>query len=332
MIAARLRGAARYGSYADAVVRRALAELSGFTDWLNANSVSGYIGECGWPWSQDSAAWNNVARAYLRRLGQGQLFYSLYGASGHFHANLLGQYTDKGGIGDPLVLTTARPSSVVSEAYRHPIGYSLTIPDPDFGTGTLPSNGGLFSNFNPGVVGTDYFYPSIADAQFLANRRVKIIRLTFQWERLQPTLLGSLNVSELSRITGFLAAANTLGMRTILVPHNFAGYKIGTSNTSMTQQYLSTDTTKPLNSNHFTDFWSRLSAALQGNPALFGYSLMNEPTGIDAITGPYGPNLVNAGTFESGRGLDRHGRNGCANNCSGACRVACSLMYGDNGG
>lgn len=300
MIAARLLDAARYGACTDAVVRRALAELGTFTGWLTANNAAGYIGECGWPWSRDSAAWNNVAREYLHRLAQVRLFYSVYGASGHFHANQLGQYTDKGGTGDVLELTVARPSSAVSEAYNHPIGYSCTVPDPDFGTGTLPSNGGLFSNFNPGTIGVDYFYPSVADLQFLARRRVKIIRLTFQWERLQPTLLGALNATELSRITDFLAAAAASGMRAILVPHNFAGYKIGTSNTSMAQYYLSTDTTKPLTSNHFTDFWNRLSTALQGSSALYGYSLMNEPTGIDAITGPYGPNLVGTGTFESG--------------------------------
>ena len=300
MIGARLGQATRYAYYSDPVVRRALAQLRTFTDWLAANNVQGYIGEFGWPWNQDSAAWNNVARAYLRRLRQMGLPHTVYASSGHLHTNLLGQYTDLGGAGDPRIITTPRPASAVSEAYAERGSYSVTIPDPDFGVGTLPSNGGLFSNFNPGTIGTDYFYPSAADLQFLAARGVKIIRLTFQWERLQPTLSGALNSAELTRITTALAAMASLGMQAILTPHNFAGYKIGTSNSTMTQYYLTTDTAQPLHVGHFTDLWTRLSTALKNNPALYAYALMNEPTGITAITGPYGPNLVGSGTFEAG--------------------------------
>ncbi len=299
MIGARLQNATRYSSYSDAVVRRALAELAIFTNWLTTNSVQGYIGEFGWPWSQDTAAWNNVARAYFRQLAKTSLLYSVYASSGHLHTNLLGQYTDLGGGSDPRTITTVRPNSIVAEANLKRSTYSVTVPDPDFGTGSIVA-GGVFSNYNPGTVGADYFYPSTTDIQFLANRGVKVIRLTFQWERLQSTLLAALNTAELARITNFLSTINGLGMKAIVTPHNFAGYKIGTSNTSMTQYYLTTDTTQALNVNHLTDLWTRLSTALSGNAALYGYALMNEPTGISAITGPYGPNLVSPGTFEAG--------------------------------
>src|SRR3954454_23984858 len=112
MIGARLKSATRYSSYNDAVVRRALAQLKVFTDWLTANSTQGYIGEFGWPWSQDNAAWNNVARAYFHQLNRTTLLYSLYASSGHLHTNILGQYTDLGGGSDPRVITTVRPNAI----------------------------------------------------------------------------------------------------------------------------------------------------------------------------------------------------------------------------
>lgn len=42
---------------------RALTELGVFTSWLNAYSVSGFIGEIGWPNTADTSSWNAVANA-----------------------------------------------------------------------------------------------------------------------------------------------------------------------------------------------------------------------------------------------------------------------------
>jgi hypothetical protein len=299
VIGARLQNAPRYAAWSDAVVRRTLAELKQFTDWCAAQGVQGYIGEFGWPWSQDGEAWNNTARAYVREINRLKLFYSLYACSGHLHADKLGMYTDLGGTGDPRVITTVRPNAAVAEANIRRATFSVTIPDPDFGVGTLNSNGGIFSNFNPGTINTDYFYPSTTDLQFLASRGVKIIRLTFQWERLQPTLGAALYSAELTRLTNALNTIASLGMKAIITPHNFGGYKIGTSNSSAAQYYLTTDTAQPVHVNHFSNLWTRVATAFNNHAGIYGYALMNEPTGITPITGPYGPNLVGSGTFES---------------------------------
>jgi len=284
----------------DSVTRRVLAELDSFTTWLRAHRVRGYLGEFGWPWSRDSAAWNNVARAYFRQLNrQDDLLYSGYAASGHFHTNVLGQYTNTAAFGQARAITRVRPNAVVAEVHSRRDTYSVTVPDPDFGVSSIRA-GGVFSNMNPGSLGTDYFYPSPTDLRFLAGRGVKIIRLTFRWERLQPALLGPLSATELGCLTEFLSMIESLGMRAIVTPHNFAGYAVGTDATSVTRHYLAMDTTQPLNVNHLTDFWTRVSGALNGNPALFAYALMNEPTGLRAMSSPYGPNLLDTDTFVSG--------------------------------
>ena len=66
---------------------------------------------------------------------------------------------------------------------------------------------GRHHNNNSGVYNTDYWYPGIArDAntglstfESLVTRRIRLVRLPFRWELIQPTLNGALSTAQLQR-------------------------------------------------------------------------------------------------------------------------------------
>jgi endoglucanase len=53
----------------------------------------------------------------------------------------------------------------------------------------------------PGVIGTDYTYPTHTEIDYYASKGLDVIRLPFLWERLQRTELGPLDDAELGALT-----------------------------------------------------------------------------------------------------------------------------------
>jgi endoglucanase len=119
----------------------------------------------------------------------------------------------------------------------------------------------------PGKYGYEYVYPSVNSVAYYQAKGMNLVRLPFLWERLQPTLNGPLDATELARLKGFVDGATAKGMTVLIDPHNYARYRsqvIGSAGVPYTA---------------FGDFWSRLATVFKGNPrVLFG--LMNEPHGM----------------------------------------------------
>ncbi len=112
---------------------------------------------------------------------------------------------------------------------------------------------------------TDYHYATYDELAYYVQRGVQMIRLPVTWERLQPTLGGSLATEELGRLKTLLANAEKLGVKVMVDLHNYGrynGHTIGSSSVSVQQ---------------FADFWAKLATELKGSPALLGYDIMNEP-------------------------------------------------------
>jgi aryl-phospho-beta-D-glucosidase BglC (GH1 family) len=113
--------------------------------------------------------------------------------------------------------------------------------------------------------GRDYYYAGIDEIRYYADRGAELIRFPFDWERMQPTLGGPLDATELGRLKKFLADAHSVGVKVIVDLHNYGRYDgktIGSAGVSNAQ---------------FADFWQKLASAIKGSPALVGYGLMNEP-------------------------------------------------------
>jgi len=60
---------------------------------------------------------------------------------------------------------------------------------------------------NPGIYGKDYIYPPAGELDYYRGKGFTVVRLPFRWERLQHSLFGELDPTELGRIKSVLSAA-----------------------------------------------------------------------------------------------------------------------------
>jgi len=125
----------------------------------------------------------------------------------------------------------------------------------------------------PGTFNTTYTYPTIAELNYYKSKYLKLVRLPFRWENMQPTLSAALDPAELSRMDAFVAAAYARGIQCIPCQMGYGGYgnaqhppnKIGGGVVTRAQ---------------FVDFWTRMATHYVGNPGIYGYGLCNEPVGM----------------------------------------------------
>ncbi len=88
---------------------------------------------------------------------------------------------------------------------------------------------------------------------------------------MQHSLGAPLDVNEVGRLHEFLRAAGERKMDVILDVHNYARYHFTGENES---QIIGAGRVSPAD---FADFWGKVAAEFQNEPALYGYGLMNEP-------------------------------------------------------
>jgi endoglucanase len=123
------------------------------------------------------------------------------------------------------------------------------------------------SRAQPGRYGYEYIYPSVKSVDYYQARGTNLVRLPFLWERLQPTLNGPLDATELSRLKAFVDGTTAKGVTVLIDPHNYARYRgqvIGSEGVPNAA---------------FGDFWARVADVFKSNPlVLFG--VMNEPNNM----------------------------------------------------
>jgi len=116
----------------------------------------------------------------------------------------------------------------------------------------------------PGVVGTDYVYPTHGEIDYYASKGMNVFRLSFLMERLEHSQGGAFDAAELARIDDVVNYSASKGIKTILDPHNFGqayGNDIGSSGTPTST---------------LTTFWSKLASHYAGNSNVI-FGIMNEP-------------------------------------------------------
>jgi endoglucanase len=138
-----------------------------------------------------------------------------------------------------------------------------------FARGINLSGAELNPTRNPGIYGKDYVYPPASELDYYAGKGFEVVRLPFRWERLQRSLFGNLDETELSRIRDFVAAAGSRNMRVILSPHNFGRYLLDGRDLLIGTQEVPVEA--------FADFCKKLATAFRGDRAVYALSLMNEP-------------------------------------------------------
>lgn len=136
------------------------------------------------------------------------------------------------------------------------------------------------AQYNAGKVGArlffDYVYPTNAELDYYASKGMKIIRLPFDIDRLQPARLAALSATEAGYLDAVVQYAQTKGLIVLLDPHNF-GYMNDNSGVS---REIGVDPLMP--NSYFADFWSRVATHfLTQDNVIFG--LMNEPNAQSAV-------------------------------------------------
>jgi len=117
----------------------------------------------------------------------------------------------------------------------------------------------------PGKHGTNYIYPAESYYQKYAEQGLKLVRLPFLWERIQPQLDTELDAAQLALLTQSLDFAHKYGVKVVLDMHNYYRYY---------KQPIGSEAV-PIQS--FANAWKLIAQKIGSHPALSGYGLMNEP-------------------------------------------------------
>ena len=110
--------------------------------------------------------------------------------------------------------------------------------------------------------------PTAAEMKYYSGKGLKLIRLPFLWEYVQPTLGGSLNASYLAEMDGVIAAAASYNMSVMIDMHNYCRYPYNGS--------VITSSGGPTQA-QYNYVWTLLATHYVGNTTVWGYDIMNEP-------------------------------------------------------
>lgn len=116
---------------------------------------------------------------------------------------------------------------LVSLLWIPQVGETKTLGSQSSNTTTLVgiSVGDLASgNVVPGIAGVNYGVPSATELAYYHSKNLNTIRLPFLWERMQPTLNGTLDPTYLGIVQTILANAASNSQQVILDCHNFGHY------------------------------------------------------------------------------------------------------------
>lgn len=137
-------------------------------------------------------------------------------------------------------------------------------------------SGAEFGSNVPGQHQQDYSYPLVTDLDYFKSKGMRLIRLPFKWERVQPQMNGPLDPVELKRLTDFIDAAAEREMLIIPDVHNFAR-RVVNGNTEVIGSAAVPTTA-------FVDFWAKLTDVLKDRENIWAYGIMNEPYSMPSPT------------------------------------------------
>lgn len=204
-------------------------------------------------------------------------------------------------------LNMARLVALAGASYAGAVSYRIIGPVPlveraisvsgaEFTPETIAATQ-AFSNVNVQTYASDYRYegtPSVlADANrltfdYLYSRGWRRVKIPIRWERIQRTLGGALDATDLARLLKCLDKAAEAGLQTVLDVHNYGLYYLDGSQTSPTQT-TNTGYRFPIGSTtvtqaHFADLWSRLTTSVLSHSSIVGAHIMNEPQATGGLT------------------------------------------------
>jgi len=117
----------------------------------------------------------------------------------------------------------------------------------------------------PGIEGEAYIAPVGDEFRYYRSKHIRLFRIPFYWESIQPQLNGPLDAEEIRRLDAILAEAQKLHVSIILDVHSYD---------RRDGKVLGTD---PKLEAGFADLWLKLAEHFNRQDGIFAYGLMNEP-------------------------------------------------------
>lgn len=260
----------------DAVAARGIANQAKPIAWAASNGVKLIFTEVGIPATIDTndnydSRWDTVLKAWFISARKQGIPWTVWGAA-EWNIGLRAYASAAPSTSGTLALATNVAADLEPYLSYSPLN-GVNLSGGDFGQNgqTLPTV--------PGVLNTDYYYPSNADFNYLASRGITNVRVPFRWERLQHAIGSALDATEITRFKAVLDAAANNGITVIADLHNYGGYTVASG-----QSALLLGQNAPSNSAGITtmnaalaDFWTRFAGSFGSHAGLGGYGLMNEP-------------------------------------------------------
>lgn len=182
--------------------------------------------------------------------------FTVYSTHNHMHTKLLILLVLAASIGLIAVkqmTPNAMKTPSQTEKTRFPKLCGVNLSGAEFGEKNLP-----------GKINTDYIYATnSAQNEYFAQQKIRIIRVPFRWERIQPQVFGELSAVDLAGLKSMIASAKEHNQLVILDLHNYGRYY----NAPLTVA----------KSTQLSDVWKKLAREFKDEDAIFGYELMNEP-------------------------------------------------------
>jgi endoglucanase len=118
-------------------------------------------------------------------------------------------------------------------------------------------------------LGTNFVYPNRKEFTYYHSKGLRLVRIPFLWERVQPRPRGELDMANIAELDRCISQANTLDLVVLLDPHNYGGRRVDGK-----PRQIGID--RNLTSDDFNDFWVRLARRYKNKPMVW-FGLMNEP-------------------------------------------------------
>ncbi len=112
----------------------------------------------------------------------------------------------------------------------------------------------------------NYMMPDNALLDWAVSLGVNVLRVSFRWEALQPTLNGAFDAARLADMKDLMTHCHARGINVLWNMHNFGFY-----NNQLVGSAAVPDSA-------FADFWRRFATEFKDDDYVAMYSLMNEPS------------------------------------------------------
>ncbi|MGB8354089.1 MAG: glycoside hydrolase family 5 protein [Chthoniobacteraceae bacterium] len=122
------------------------------------------------------------------------------------------------------------------------------------------------------ILGRNFAYPTQAEFTYFQSKGMRVVRIPFKWERLQPALKSDFDSANINELDRCVEQATKLGLVVLLDVHNYGSR----SDPADIKKGVYVGMDPEVTGDDFNNLWIRLANHYKDNPLVW-FGLMNEP-------------------------------------------------------